>query len=399
MTEDKEIMKKNIRICKAAMFLLTCFGVYLFSVIHGNETIQVIRNTVMCGMGALILLYLLEFTHNKDSFDYDNGRHVFRFPILYLICLMFTIAFSFLPYAGWPFLLIFILLSLFSNTLTGIYSSSLLLITAVLISGAGTEVFILYFTCGIAASCLFKGMDDTYKAGIPVFLSVLLLITAQTANLILFANESLHFNLFIIPLLNVIISIVLLFIGLKLFYTKVIYQYRDKYLEINDSECALLVQLKDKSKEEYYHAIHTAYFCDRIAHALSLDADALKTGGLYHKIGTLCGENSWERVYDITKDYHFPPLANDILSEYIHNDAPIKRKETAVLIFSDTIVASISYLISRKKENLDYDQIIDTIFKKKLESGFFQECNIQLDEITKMKNIFKGEKLYYDFLR
>ena len=39
-------------------------------------------------------------------------------------------------------------------------------------------------------------------------------------------------------------------------------------MEINDPECPLLVQLKELSKEEYYHAIHTAYLGDKVARLL-----------------------------------------------------------------------------------------------------------------------------------
>ncbi|HKM34392.1 MAG TPA: hypothetical protein VJY54_06590 [Lachnospiraceae bacterium] len=400
MTKDSNKSKIYNYICEAVMFLLTCFCVCFFSILKGSETIVVIRNTVMCGMEAIIMIYLMELAHDTDTYDFDNAKHVLRFPILYLICLLLSTAFSFLPSSGWSFLVIFVLLSLFSNTLIGIYCSTLLLTVAVFISGAGVEIFLLYFICGVAASCLFRELDDTYKIGVPVILSILLLMTAETANVVLFANETLHFNLFLIPLLNVIISIVLLLITLKIFSSVVIYRYRDKYMEINDPECNLLVQLKEKSKDEYYHAVHTAYFCDRIAHKLSLDAGALKAGGYYHKIGILSGENTWEQVKSITQNYNFPAAVNEILKEYLSKGAPVKKKETAVLILSDAIVASMSFLFSRNKsEILDYDQIIETVFKKKLENVIFQECDIRMEEISKMKKIFKEEKLYYDFLR
>lgn len=399
MTKDSRSRLENY-ICEAVMFLLTCFCVSLFSFIKGSETIVVIRNTVMCGIEAIIMVYLMELSHDTNTYDFDNSNHFVRFSVLYLLCLLLSTAFSFLPSAGWSFLVIYVLLSLFSNTLIGIYSGTLLLTVAVFISGAGVEIFLLYFICGVAASCLFRGLDDSYKIGIPVILSVLLLITAETANIVLFANETLTFNLYLIPLINVIISIVLLLITLKIFSSVVIYKYRDKYMEINDPECALLVQLKEKSREEYYHAVHTAYFCDRIARKLSLDAEALKAGGYYHKIGVLSDENTWETVKSITKSYNFPPSVNEILQEYLSKGSPITKKETAVLIFSDAIVASMSFLFARNKsEELDYDLIIETVFKKKLQNVIFQECDIRLDEITKMKNIFKEEKLYYDFLR
>lgn len=43
--------------------------------------------------------------------------------------------------------------------------------------------------------------------------------------------------------------------------------------------------------------------------------------------------------------------------------------------------------------------MIETVFKKKLESMQLWDCDITLEELTAMKNLFKEEKLYYDFLR
>ncbi len=79
--------------------------------------------------------------------------------------------------------------------------------------------------------------------------------------------------------------------------------------------------------------------------------------------------------------------------------APIKQKETAVLLMSDAVISSILYLFAQNSDVPDYDKIIDTVFKQKLESNVLQVCSITLEELYRMKKIFKEEKLYYDFLR
>ena len=63
-------------------------------------------------------------------------------------------------------------------------------------------------------------------------------------------------------------------------------------MDINDPECPLLVELKNVSKPEYYHTIHTAYLCSRIALQLKLDDAVVKACAYYHKIGLLKGENN-----------------------------------------------------------------------------------------------------------
>ena len=171
-------------------------------------------------------------------------------------------------------------------------------------------------------------------------------------------------------------------------------------MEINDPECPLLVQLKNLSREEYYHAIHTAYLGDRIAKRLHLDASAVKACGYYHRIGKLKGENSWENVSAVCDEYHFPANTKKILKEYVDGSEKVVSSETIVVLFADCIVSSILYLFEKDpKAQLDYSQLIDTVFKKKMETDELWENGISLAQLHEMKKIFVEEKLYYDFLR
>lgn len=400
MQEDKKPKGYYGVFFLTVMFFITVLFSCLFSFLKGLGMAEIIRNTVMIGIGSLALLMLFAQAREKKAFDYDNGENPGRFLVIYLFCLVLASSCGYLPAAGWPFLAVFVVLSLFSNTLIGICAGTVLLAVSVLLSGSGIEIFLMYFLCGVAGSVLFRGLDQTYRIGIPLAASLLLLLTAETACVVLYENEHLKFALFQIPLLNVLISLILLLIILKIFSAAVIFRYRDKYMEINDPECALLVELKNKSKEEYYQAVHTAYFCDRIARRLDLDADALKAGGYYHRIGLLSGENTWEEVEKLTTAYHFPPAVNDLLKEYLDRSTTIKSKETAVLMLSDAVVSSMLFLFARNQGgSIDYNQVIETVFKKKLETPLLWECTISMEEITRMKNLFKEEKLYYDFLR
>ena len=151
-------------------------------------------------------------------------------------------------------------------------------------------------------------------------------------NVILFVNAKLSFGQFTIPAVNLMVSCILLLVSLKMFSSTVIHRYRERYMEINDPECPLLVQLKEKSKEEYYHAIHTAYLGDKIAKSLEIDDAAVKACGYYHRIGMLRGENTWENVSAICDQYHFPPKTKSILKEYVDADSKVVSKETIVVL-------------------------------------------------------------------
>ena len=400
MAEDNTRQGFNSFIIPAVMFFITVLLVCVFSYLKGMNTVGIISNTVMSGIGMFTVLLFMAQAGESDLYEYDNKNHLGRFFLFYLTGLMLAISCSYLPVSGWPFIVIYVALSLFSNTLIGIASGTLLLMISVLLSGSGMEVFILYFVCGLAGASLFRGLNDAFKIGIPVVVSALFLLTGQTAGIVLFTNESLKIELFLIPIMNIVITVVLLLIILKIFSSLVIHRYRDKYMEINDPEFELLVELKNSSKDDYYKVVHIAYFCERIAKKLSLDAEATKAAGYYHKIGILFEEDNWVKVDQIAQQNKFPPAVRQILKEYMDKNTPVKQKETAILVFSDAVVSSILFLLARKQsQNLNYDQIIDTVFKQKMETSLLLECSISIDKLNQMKNIFKEEKLYYDFLR
>lgn len=262
-------------------------------------------------------------------------------------------------------------------------------------------IFFMYFISGAFTIVLFWRLDKNFRIINPLIISCMVLITCETANIVLFSNENASIELFVLPIANTIVNYIFLLGILKLFSSMVIYRYRIRYLEITDPEYPLLAEFKEKYKQEYYQCMHTAYFCDRIAHKLGLDAEAVKTAGYYHKIELMYElENEKPNIINIFEKNRFPEKAIKILSEYRNSEHIVLEKETAVLIFSDAVTASIIQLFSQNENiHLDYETIIDSIFQKTIDSNVLKNCYISMKEITEIKKIFKEEKLYYDFLR
>ena len=363
------------------------------SLLYGKNTEILIRNIVMilAGTGIVIFSYTLEEINHR--FIYRNEGKYMRFAAMYLFSLAASVLLPYLPVTGWPFLVLFVLLGVFSDDVTGLAAGSVCLLLSVNLAGSSFSVFWLYFISGAAGILVFSTLNEEFKVGLPMFISLAILMLCLTANVILLSQEPLSAAQFTIPGINLIVCCILLLVSLKIFSTAVIHRNREKYMEINDPEFPLLVQLKDMSKEEYYHAVHTAYLSDRIARRLGLDDAAAKACAYYHRIGILKGENTWENV-------HFPANTRKILKEYVDGSEKIVSKETIVVLFADTIVSSILYLLEKDpKAELDYEQIIDTVFRSKLETDELWENEISLAQIRAMQKIFVEEKLYYDFLR
>ncbi len=382
------------------MFVLSGGIALAGSLLYGNNTEEMIRNTVMVLTGTGVVIFAFSMSEINGLFIYRNEDKYSRFTMMYLGSLIASVLLPYLPVKGWPFLVLFVLLGVFSNGVTGVVAGSTCLLVAVNLSGGTFSVFWLYFISGVVGVLVFSTLNDDFHVGFPLFISLSILTLCLTANVILFSQEQLSFGQFMIPLVNLMVCCILLLISLKMFSSAVIHRNREKYMDINDPEFPLLVQLKDMSKEEYYHAIHTAYLSDRIARRLGLDDAAAKACAYYQRIGKLRGENTWENVSAICNEYHFPPNTKKILKEYVDESEKIVSKETVVVLFADCIVSSILYLFEKDPTaQLDYAQIIDTVFQKKLETDELWGSEISLGQIRSMQKIFVEEKLYYDFLR
>jgi hypothetical protein len=382
------------------MFILAGGIGILGALLYHDNTEEMLRDIVAVLAGTGIVIFSFTLSECNGFFIYSNETRYGRFAVMYVISLAASLLLPFLPVTGWPFLVIFVLLGVFSNGMTGLAAGSICLLMAVNYSGSDLSIFLLYFLSGMAGILMFSTLDDSFRVGIPMLVSMLVLLVLLTSNVVIFAKEELSPALFMIPAVNLMISCILLLISLKMFSSIVIHRYRDRYMEINDPECPLLVELKDKVIEEYHHAIHTAYLSDKIAKRLDLDDAAVKACGYYNRIGILRGENSWENVSAICREYHFPPYARKILREYVDPGEKLISKETIVVLFADTIVSRImSTFAVDPQAKIDYEKLVDDVFREKLATQQLWRNEISLTQIREMKKIFTEEKLYYDFLR
>ncbi len=401
--EENSKKQKKIQILQFILvFILSGIVAGIGSFLYSKGINEIICNVVMIMLGTGTILFALVASEINGLYFYQNQGNYKIFNIFYIIALVMAALFPLLPVAGWPFLVIFVVLSLFSNSISGLIAGSVCLMLSVMLESNGSyHEFFLYFFSGLIGIMVFSRLNANFKVGLPIFISLLCLMVCLTANLVLFEQERLNLSQLMIAAFNLMLTLILLLLVLKIFSNSVIHKYRERYMELNDPECPLLVQLKEKSKEEYYHAIHTAYLSDKIARSLGLDDFATKAGGYYHRIGQLKGENTWENVEAICDEYKFPPNARKVLQEYVDTSQTMLSKEAVVILFSDQIVSSILYLFSQDaKAELDYEQIVDAVFRKKIvESNDLWNNDITLAELQEMRKIFIEEKLYYDFLR
>ncbi len=398
MEEDRE-EKRGIR---AALFLpgFVCMLLALAGIcgVAWYEDIPqdaALGCMVMAALGMALSSFCIRKEYLDGELHYDNGEHLLRFWLGMAGGIAVCLACVFLPAEGWPFLPIFVMLALFSSPTAGTTASIVLLMIPSMLSGAAVGVFFLYLLNGLFGVLLFSRIEKEVKIGIPLFLSMFSLLVCETANRILIANKRPAPEDFVVPVVNLILSCVLLLGLIKVFSAQVVYPFRVPYLEINDTENPILVTCRQEDKETYFHSVHTAHFCERIAAKLSMDVDAVKCAAYYHKIV--------EKDPSVLSAQKFPPGAVRVLREYVDRNrrkGAVWQKETVVLLCADEIIRRITALLQENgDETPDYDRVIDGVFQELDERNVFLDSDLTLRELASMRRMFKEEKLYYDFLR
>lgn len=347
------------------------------------------------GMIFLFLWYQSAFSH---SLQYDNQKHQIRFFGVFFVCYLLALGMLFLPVGSWPFLAIMVLLSMFSNSFIGLTAGSTLLLLAVSLSQNTTIYhFFLYYMEGMAGIALFRKLDLDFRVGEPLFLSALTAFVLQTAHLVIFENQPLNLEILILPLMNVFINLVFLFLILKFFSRLAMYHIQDKYEEINDPEFPVLAELKVKDKKQYFEAIHRAYLADRVSKRLHINDKAVKSCSYYYKMASVASTDD-QSCLPLQEQYHFPQEAKALMEECIRGE--YGSKEACVVLTSNEVIKRVYRIQKENTEGqIPYEKIISGIFDDMMEKDILANCDISIKELRIMEKVYIEEKLYYDFLR
>ncbi len=374
---------------------LLVFGLRLL-IIHAPGTPVAF---VQLGVSSLAFYFVLLMSMKGKAWRFHQEKQKMRFAAVYAAGLLLSFVCSFVSPLCWPYLPLAALLLLSSDLPQAFGGYFSLLILQVFLSELQPEVFVSFSLIGCIGILMFSFLDDDFLFGVPLFCSLLfqtlLLLCVALGQGKLFAPKSI-----LLIVLNLIFCFLLLTGILKYMSTRVIHKAIDLYAELNDPENSLLVQLKEKSQRSYYHAVHTAHFCEKLADRIGADAPLCKAGGYYHKIGKLRGETNLRNTLDIAKENEFPKELVRLLREYGAPKEPLHSREAGILLLSDAMVSSVMFLFDKNKDaQLDYAQITQVVFSKQIEGGYLERCRLTMEELWIIKKCFMEETLYYDFLR
>lgn len=398
--EEKQIAhngKENIVILLCALLSVGANALACF--IYEMDMQQLISQCVLVALGGFLLFFSLKQELLYDRFLHKETDGIQYFAMFYILALLIAVFVPKLPVAIWPYLVIYLMLSMFSNTVSGIVAATIcLMISVSCISGGQLSVFLMYFFSGTATVIFFRNLDQEYKIAYPILMSELV----QVLCLVFYSGYTLSFDVSIIlfAFVNVVCSFLLALVVLKCYSSLVMHKYRNKYMELCDTENPLLIAVKKTSLDTYFKAVHVAYFCDRLCNRLDCDSVAVKTAAYYHNSVNKNGEADWETTKAFCNENAFPPEVTDILREFLDKKSRLHKTESVILYMSESVISTILGIVkSGDNSPIDFEKVIGAIFDQKMKSGVFNEADITVKQLEIMKKTFVEEKLYYDFLR
>lgn len=375
-----------------ALGLVYC-GTYIWN-LDRNHVIGIIVMSLL-SIAIIAFYFIQEAIDNKLLFD--NKDKIYRFIVCFLVSVIFSMFAPFLPVTAWIFPVLSIALMICSNRLISLITSTYLLILTLMYVNESIYIFILFYVCIVTILFAFDISSPKFK----VFHLILIVTSTQlcmtTAMIIMFTTQKMSFEIFVVPLLNLVLSIVILLIVIKFFSSTMIYRDHSRYVILNDQEYELMQALKARDDKLYLNAIHISHLVEKISNELDLDNNLLKSISYYQNIDCLLEDNSKDELRKLLNTHRFPKNACISLVDIRELKQPTRKEDTAIFI-CNTIIKKIISMQENKNSNLNYDDIIESEFKKMLKDNKFINTEFTLKEINSIKIVLKNEGIYYDFL-
>ena len=246
-------------------------------------------------------------------------------------------------------------------------------------------------------------------------------------------------KIFLFFLLNGILTIALSH-QLILIYEKLFGLVSDvSLLEWSNTNSKLLKRLADKAPGTFNHSMQVAHLAEAAANEIGANSLLVRAGALYHDIGKMLNpfyftenqisgvnphdelepedsakviinhvldgvelarkNNIPDRLIDFIRTHHGTGLVKYFYKKALKNNPNADKekfrypgpnpfsKETAILMMADSVEAASKSLREPTAEKID--QFVDKIIDNQLYEGLYDNANITLKEISKIKNLLK----------
>lgn len=348
----------------------------------------------------LIVMLVIGFAVAFSCREWITGRIA---AILTLLGIL-SLAQAFIPDFIMPVAGFGVMLAMMASPALGAASLALFSAMPFLVTERSFEYFLFYVVTGMIAIALIYARRKTGKYTDAIIIFIFTYILLYTG-LIVMKRLEMTPELIIGPVVGLVADVIIMSVVGFSYYTNVVKQEEDLYLNVVDPEHPLLIKLKNTNKREYKRAIHTAHFTELFAEKFGYDRVLMKGLGFYHRIGVLREDDEMPlelRTVALAMDEGFPEDIVEGLKAYGEaKPGEEVSAEVSITIIVDNVIISLMDEFSKGNKNLDMNKFIDKailgLFSGK--GSLLKKSKIPYNDLEEIRKYLKGEKIYYDFLR
>ncbi len=154
---------------------------------------------------------------------------------------------------------------------------------------------------------------------------------------------------------------------------------------------SLLQKLKNQNEAVYEHSLLIGDISGRAAEQIGAEEMLARAGGYYHEIGKLNGKDYILEGLIIAEEHSFPRELTSIIRQHnIKHEKPTSI-EAAIVMLTDTVVATIEYIRKTDDKKYTVEKIIDNIFQMRMDKGTFDESGISVKDYKTLKEFYLQE--------
>ncbi|MDD5933988.1 MAG: HDIG domain-containing protein [Clostridiales bacterium] len=155
-------------------------------------------------------------------------------------------------------------------------------------------------------------------------------------------------------------------------------------------DAPLLQLLAQESYKLYQHSKLVGTIAKNAAKAIGVDENLTCAGGWYHEIGRLRGKDYIVNGVALVEEYHLPKEIEPLIRQHNYNVEVPKSMEAVIVMLTDNIVSTITYLKNNPETKIAKDKIVENTFSVLMNKGTFNEARIDIGRFIELKEFYRS---------
>lgn len=162
-----------------------------------------------------------------------------------------------------------------------------------------------------------------------------------------------------------------------------------------EADYSLLLKLQEFSGSVFVHSMRISRVSAEAADCINANVIMAQAGGMYHEIGRLTGDKNYiEAGAKLLEEKRFPKQIVKIVREHQGVDAKPTSPEACIVMMAESILTTYDYLEKKGQVGkLSNKQLVDKVFYNKMKKGYFEQCDMTIKQIDRLRKYFINEVL------